>query len=447
MKEKAIWCEGGKRSPVKILLTDTDRRPYAARLAMAFAECGCEVSIVCTDHHPIENIRAPHRIYPYSALRPLNSLWRAIESTVPDLVLPCDDRAVQHLQQLSGLFRAEGRLQHRVASLIERSLGPPASYPIVSARYALLQLAQAEGIRVPATCLLQAPEDLSKWGNQQPFPWVLKADGTWGGSGVRITESLPDAQRKFHALRSPCALRRALKRALVNRDSFYFRAWWKAFSPAVIAQAFVPGRPANCAVACWEGKVLAQMNVEVLATSKPTGPANVVRRIENAEMVRAAERIASRLRLSGLFGLDFIIETGSEATYLLEMNPRCTPLCHIQLASGPDLVAALHARLAGRPFPIAPASAQNDNEVIAYYPRAWNSNGDVLKSCFQDLPRGEPALARALLRPFPEGTLLYRLVEHLSKTPLSQGYEPRSTSTGDAQDPDPASFAAAADRP
>lgn len=445
MKENAIRRKGEKGAPVKILLTDTDRRSYAARLAVAFAACGCEVSIVCTDHHPIENIRAPHCLYPYSALRPLNSLWRAIESTLPDLILPCDDRAVQHLQQLYGQLRAERGPQHRVARLIERSLGPPASYAIVSARYALLQLAQAEGIRVPATCLLQTPEDLSKWGTQQPFPWVLKADGTWGGSGVRITENLPDAQRKFHALRSPCALRRALKRALVNRDSFYFRAWWKGLRPAVIAQAFVPGRPANCAVACWEGKVLAQMNVEVLAASTSTGPANVVRRIENAEMVRAAERIVSRNHLSGLFGLDFMIETGSGATYLIEMNPRCTPLCHIQLASGPDLVGALHARLAGRPLPIEAASARNGNEVIAYYPRAWNSNSDVLKSSFQDLPRGEPELARALLLPFPKGTLLYRISDYLSETPPSQGYEPTSTTLAAAQDPDRASFAAGAD--
>jgi hypothetical protein len=430
VKENAIRSEGGKGSPVKILLTDTDRRAYAARVAMAFAECGCQVSIVCTDHHPIENIKAPHRIYPYSALRPLNSLWSAIESAVPDLILPCDDRAVQHLQQLSGQFHSDEERQHRVACLIERSLGPPASYPIISSRYPLLQLAQAEGIRIPATSLLHTPEDLSNWRAKQPFPWVLKADGTWGGYGVRITDSLPDAQSKFNVLGTPCRLRRAFKRALVNRDYFYFRAWWKAFSPAVIAQAFVRGRPANCAVACSKGKVLAQANVEVLAASTSTGPAIVVRRVDNPEMVRAAERIASRLQLSGLFGLDFVIETGSGATYLIEMNPRCTPLCHIQLGSGPDLLAALYAHLAGRPLPKRPAPvAQNANEVIAYYPHTWNFNGDSQRAVLQDFPHGEPELATALLRPFPSGTLLCRVADYFSETPVPQGYESGSAMT------------------
>lgn len=433
MSKNVIHSHSEKGSSVRILLADTDRRPYAARLGMGFAALGCEVSVVCTDHHPVENIRAPHRSFPYSALRPLASLLRAIESTAPDLIIPCDDRVVQHLQQLSWQSRAHGGPQDGVASLIERSLGPSASYPIVSGRYPLLQLAKAEGIRVPSTCLLQTLEDLSRWQTKHPLPWVLKADGTWGGGGVRVAETPKDAEMMFHILKSPCGLKRALKRALVNRDSFYLRDWWQACSRAVIAQAFIPGRPANCAVACWEGEVLAQMGVEVLATSHPNGPAGVVRRVDNAEMVKAAERIASKLRLSGFFGLDFIIETGSGATYLVEMNPRCTPLCHIQLGAGPDMIAALHARLAGRPLAAMPATAaRSGHEVIAYFAQAWNSNSEFLKLSLQDFPHGEPELAQALLRPFPEGTLLYRIVDYLSRTPPSRSYGPTLSITAGA---------------
>jgi hypothetical protein len=404
---------------VRILLADTDRRAYAARLAMGFAALGCEVSIVCSDHHPVENIRALHRSFPYSALRPLASLLRAIESTAPDLIIPCEDRVVQHLHQLCWQFRTRGSPQDGVASLIERSLGPPSSYPIVSARYPLLQLAKAEGIRVPSTCLLQTPEDLSRWQTKHALPWVLKADGTWGGSGVRVAETPQDAEAMFHILKSPCGLKRALKRALVNRDSFYLRDWWQACSRAVIVQAFIPGRPANCAVACWEGEVLAQMGVEVLATTQPTGPASVVRRVDNAEMVRAAERIARQLHLSGFFGLDFMIETGSRQTYLVEMNPRCTPLCHIP-GAGPDMIAALWSRLAGRPFAATPATAaRSEHEVIAYFPQERNLNSELLKLRLQDFPHGEPELAQALSRPFPQGTLLYRIVDYLSRVPAA----------------------------
>ena len=409
--------ETTKSLSIRILLADTDRRAYAARLAMAFAAAGCEVSAVCTHHHPIETVKALHRRFPYSAVHPLAALLRAIESIKPDLIVPCEDRAVEHLQQLCERY---GNQNGSVARSIERSLGPVGSYPVVSSRYALLELARGQGIRVPATQYLQSAQDLYQWHAKQPLPWVLKADGTWGGSGVRIAQTPQQAEQLFHLLRGPCGLKRAVKRLLVNRDSFYLRDWWRGSSPAVIAQAFVPGRPANCAVACWEGKVLAQISVEVLAASWPTGPANVVRRISNPEMVSAAERIAEKLHLSGFFGLDFIIETGSGATYLLEMNPRSTPLSQIQLGLGTDMVGALYAALAGQPLPVAPPpSARNGREVIAYFPQEWNSNSEFRKLSLQNFPHGEPGLVRALLRPFPQRTLLYRLVDYLSGVPAA----------------------------
>jgi hypothetical protein len=420
--------ERKKASPIRILLTDTDRRAYAARLAMAFAALGCEVSIVCTEHHPIESIRASHREFHYSGLYPLESLSRAIESVEPDIVLPCDDRAVQHLHELCRQRSAQFGPAERIVKLIERSLGPSDSHSIVSSRYEFLRLAQEGGIRVPPTFSLQTDEDLSELQKKLSFPWVLKADGTWGGSGVRISGSLDNARSMFQALKTPCSLKRAVKRAMVNRDTFYLRDWRQAYSPAVIAQAFVSGRPANCAIACWEGKVIAQLNVEVLATSSATGPASVVRIVNNPDMVKASEMMANKLHLSGLFGLDFIIETGSNATYLLEMNPRCTPLCHIQMDGGPDLIAALHACLAGLPVSEVPAMPTQSGQVISYFSAESNPNNEFHGLTFEDFPHGEPELARALLRPFPAGTLLYRIVDYLSPTPLTYTYE--STMSG-----------------
>jgi hypothetical protein len=413
--DNTIYPETKKSLRIRILLVDTDRRAYAARLAMAFAAVGCEVSAVCTSHHPIETVKALHRRFPFSAVNPSASLRHAIESTKPDLIVPCDDRAVEHLQQLCGRYGDQNAL---VANSIERSLGPPGSYPVVSSRYALLELAREQRIRVPATHYVQSAQDLYQWQAKQPLPWVLKADGTWGGGGVRIAETTHQAEQLFLRLRGPCGLKRAVKRLLVNRDLFYLRSWWQGFSPSIIAQAFVPGRPANCAVACWEGKVLAQISVEVLAASQPTGPASVVRRVSNPEMISAAERISEKLQLSGFFGLDFIIESGSGAAYLLEMNPRCTPLSHVQLGLGTDMVGALHGVLSGQSLPAAPPpSPRNGCEVIAYFPQPWNSNSEFRELSLQNFPHGEPELARALLRPFPERTLLYRIVDYLSRTP------------------------------
>jgi hypothetical protein len=397
---------------MRILLADTDRRPYTARLAMAFTGVGCDVSAVCTNHHPIETTKVHDRLFPYSAVRPKESLLSAIQSIKPDLIVPCDDRAVVHLQELCG----QRGLDSSVVRVIEHSLGPSGSYAVVSARYPLLELAREQGIRVPTTQYLQTEQDLKEWGTKQPLPWVLKADGTWGGGGVKLAETASQVDSLLLTLGQPCKLKRALKRLLVNRDPFYLRDWWQGNSRPVIAQAYIAGRPANCAVACWEGTVLAQTNVEVLATSDPTGPAKVVRLVDNPEMTRAAERIAEKLQLSGFFGLDFIIENESGATYLIEMNPRCTPLSHVQIGSETGLVAALHAALTGQLLPATASSqsTQTDSQMIAYFPQAHDLKGEFRESSFYDYPHGEPELAKALLRPFPQQTLLYRIVDYLS---------------------------------
>jgi hypothetical protein len=396
---------------IKVLLADTDRRSYTARLAMAFAAVGCEVSAVCTSHNPIETIKARPQLFPYSAVRPKLSLLHAIQSVNPDLIVPCDDRAVLHLQQLCG----QPGLNASVIKVIERSLGPSGSFPVVSARYPLLELAKEQGIRVPATQYLETEQDLDEWLANQPFPWVLKADGTWGGGGVRIVESATDVDGLFRTLSQPCKFRHALRRLIVHRDSFYLRDWWQRNTRSLIAQAFVAGRHANCAVACWEGKILSQINVEVLATSVPTGPAKMVRLIENPEMDYAAERIAQKLQLSGFFGLDFIIEDKTRNAYLLEMNPRCTPLSHIHFEPGTGLIPALYAALVNQPQSTGPHSPANRiGEAIAYFPQAQDSKGNFKEPTFYDFPHDEPKLAEALAQLFPRGTFLYRIFDHVS---------------------------------
>jgi hypothetical protein len=398
----------------RVLLTDTNRWALSARLAIALSQVGCQVSAACAmPGHALLKTRAVRRTFPYSGLRPLESLTAAIEAVKPEIVIPCCDRSVGHLHELYAIAKIQGAIGSKMAALIERSLGSPMSHPAVSSRYDLLALAREEGVRVPSTRRVNTPAELEDWQEREAFPWVLKADGTWGGGGVKIVRSRDEIQESLSQLARMFGFGRVIKRLLVNRDPFWLRPWWNRCQHAVIAQSYIEGRPANCAVTCWKGRILAGIAVEVVSSEGLTGPARVVRVVDNPEMMFAAERVAARLGLSGFFGLDFMIEAGGGAAYLIEMNPRSTPLCHLRLGRRRDMACALWAQLVGRPVPETPSMTQND--TIAYFPQAWNNKSQMLESSFQDIPQGEPELIQELVRPWPDRTLLFRLCTRWSQ--------------------------------
>jgi hypothetical protein len=391
------------------LLTDTGRWATPARLALAFSKAGAEVSVLCLSRHPVLKARGISKTFHFASLHPLESLQTAIQAFQPSIVVPCDDRSVEFLHQLHAGAKREPKQD--TADLISRSLGGVEGFPVASSRYELLKLAREEGIKVPETRPIHEPGDLHFLKEAGKFPWVMKIDGTSGGQGVRFVQTPADAAGFFFETQRFYRATRILKRLIVNRDPFLLRPWWRGIKPKVIAQAYISGRPANCAVACWQGRILAGSCVEVVSATGATGQATVVRVVNNPEMLLAAERIARRLQLSGFFGLDFVLEEGTETPYLIEMNPRSTPLTHLQLGKGRDLIGALVAELSGAPPREAPPVTRND--MIAYFPQAWISNSEFLQSAFQDIPWEEPELTKELLRPWPNRSSIYVVYQFL----------------------------------
>jgi hypothetical protein len=357
--------------------------------------------------------QAVKRVFVYGALRPIESLEAAIDTVNPDVVIPSCDRSAEHLHELYEKLKSEGPKAAEKLALLERSLGWPGSYPVVSSRFELLAIAGEEGVRTPSTHQMESLRDLTTLQSREPLPWVMKANGTWGGVGVRVVRSGSEIEPAWHELTRVSRFTRALKRLTVNRDPFLMRSWWRHVEPKIIVQSYVQGRPANCTVFAWEGKVLAMIGVEVVNSEGSTGPASVVRVVENDQMRFAATKIAARLKLSGFFGLDFMIEEGTELLYLIEMNPRLTPPCHLRLGKGRDLVGALWAQLAGQPIPESVPATRYD--LIAYHPKAVAGKNGLDAKCYVDVPTGEPGLARELLNPFPDRTLLFRLAQRLAR--------------------------------
>lgn len=373
----------------RILLAATLRWPLAARLAIAFRKLGCPVQAWCPPGHPLEKTQALERIHRGSTLAPLRSLRAAIHAAAPDFVIPCDDDAAIHLHRLYEREREDGALR----ALIERSLGAPASCAAATARGPLMRLAQHAGIRVPETRQIASAAVLEAWCAQHRFPAVLKVDRSWGGLGVTVVRDRAQARAAFRQAAHP-SLVRGLSHLVLRRDPSHLLRWLGRARPGVTMQAFVEGRPANRAVACWRGEVLAGISVVALQTRTPNGPATVVRIVDHPEMAVAAQRLVRALGLSGLCGLDFVIESATGAAWLIEVNPRATPVSHLPLGTGRDLPAALHARLRDEPAPEGVCAVRGD--VIAMFPGEWCRNplSPHLRAAFHDVPWAEIGLVR-----------------------------------------------------
>jgi len=402
----------------KVLITNTTWWACASHLAIAFKRAGCDVAAVCPRGHPLRKTAAVEIRFPYKALSPLDSLGEAIREYQPDFIIPADDRAVEHLHELYAA--GPDAFGTDSTGLIRRSLGNPASYPIVSSRFPLLEIAREEALRVPETMLIRSFDDLESLHARPTAPWVLKTDGSWGGHGVAIVRNPEEARRHFRAMAKPVGTVRAFKRLMVDREAFSLRQARK-HQPHVVAQEFVGGVPANSGFFCWEGKVLADIHVKVLHSQGDTGAATVVRLIDNPEMALAAKRLAGRLGLSGFFGLDFIVDEDSGAAYLLELNPRCTPLCHLQLGEGRDMVGALRAQLMGGPVEETVPVTQED--TIVYFPQAWHWDRSFARrpGSFHDVPWEDPVLIQELMRlPWPDRGMLARLYNRLRHTTFAE---------------------------
>jgi hypothetical protein len=389
---------------------------------MALLRSGCGVSAVCPPGHPLRLIAGVESTYRYGAFNPTGSLKAAIRAARPDLIIPCDDGAAWQLHELHATDAI-------LRPVIERSLGAAKAYPILQSRALVLQAAAELGIRVPCTKDVRVAQDLRN--PDLHWPAVLKLDGTWGGEGVAIVRDPSEGMRKFGSLHKAGGGARAWKRFLINRHPLALWLWRRGKAPAVSIQAFIPGRQATTMFACWQGEVLASVSVEVLAANGPTGAAMIVRLLRHEEIEQAARLLARRFTLSGLHGLDFVLEEGTDAAYMIEMNPRATQLGHLNLFPQGSLAHALAAMLMEDTAAPADSTPRIHGDTIVLFPLAWKANpaNPLLIEAFHDVPWEQPTLVRELLRdPWPERRLQSRIFDSI--------WNPRSGNSSSAGAPE-----------
>ena len=387
-------------SPVRILLFATTHWMSTARLAAALADFGCRVDLIAPAGHPALLTEAIAKHYKYWPFWPLGGLRRAIRVSQPDLLLLADELSGLLVEELAAAMQSRGDEEARgVLDLIRRSFGRGNALPLTRSRITLLTAAAMAGVPVPPTLGLQQEADLRRLPEEVRGPWMLKADATWGGFGVRRVDESMELGGTWRSLRRPLDLPRSLKRGWKEKEWGHLYCWLKGGGRDVIAQGFVSGRERTGMAVCKEGQVCAAVCFDVEQVRCANGPASIVQAVQDPRLLDSMQRTAAALGISGFCGFDFMLEEKTGTPLLLEMNMRPTQLAHLSLGAGQDLCAALLRELVGRKA-VQDRPTVAEQGRIALFPQEIlrDPSGDCLHDSFHDVPWGLPRLMDFALR-------------------------------------------------
>lgn len=349
-----------------------------ARLPRALALAGFEVAALCPTDSFLALTRFNHRRFMLPAEgNPLYALDAAVRQFQPEWLIPGCDASAYWLENILQA-QAEGRWPAAAAhlpALVRRSLGGGSSLPRRMSKHDNLALAHTLGLHVPVQHLVQDETQALAAAARLGWPVVLKSEHGSAGQTVRVCA---DEAELRHGFRAPSQLVPGQRLA---------------------AQAFVTGKIAMCAGVAVDGQLLESVCALKLHTHpQPTSPCSTYQVIEHADMDDALARMVRAHRFTGLCAIDVVIENGSGRPWLLEFNPRPTPVSASAALTGHDLCRAWSAHLRGQPYqrptPLTP------HDTVALFPNEWQRDprSPHLSQGHHDLPHDDPVLARALWR-------------------------------------------------
>jgi hypothetical protein len=381
---------------MRVLVIATNRWSSIGLLLSALSKVGFEIAVICPSKSPLVEINKLSARYKYRRSHALKSIKAAIADWSPSLLICNDDIAVRELHTIhSQACTDPGRPESTgLIKLIELSLGDRRSFAISRSKSRLISVAETLEIPCPPTVTVSSYEEIDRPLGRLPYPAMIKLDESWGGRGVRLVHNHDELLRAALELSFPHDWPKPLKHLAARAIRYLPKHWRPAFPQNLSIQRYISGRPANRAVVCWQGKILAGISVEALETDTEFGPTTLAGIIAHPKMAEAAEKIVRSQNLSGFLGFDFVIDSANRA-WFLEMNPRATPSCHLR-SKAPSLPAVLFLKLTGE-------QPNNDvretpQDTIALFPNRL-SNKPRSHPYFIDAPEGEHAFVGACHRP------------------------------------------------
>ncbi|MDR3459929.1 MAG: ATP-grasp domain-containing protein [Verrucomicrobiae bacterium] len=365
-----------------------------ARLPKALQAAGFEVGVLCFKDSGLAATRFCDCRFFWPASRRGGALAGALQAVVqawqPDFSVAGDELTAVFLSRVFEKSHPRGEL----ARLLKSSLGRPAALREATSKRLTMETARRLGIRVPASQWVQAEEEIFQFTRRSGFPVVLKKSFGWAGTQVAVCRDEAEAAAVFGGWSRQPPLRRRFRswrKVLQGRE---LATRWLPADRTITVSQFIPGRLTMSQAAAFGGETLAIITAGKEHGSPEAGPSSVVRFIHSQEMRRATEKMIGAWGLSGFIGFDFI-QGADGFPWLIECNPRPTPIAHLGARVGEDVCRALYCRLTGE---LRPRLAQEAGLVVAHFPREQlrDPNSPYLTSAFHDVPVDDPDLLQKL---------------------------------------------------
>ncbi len=361
----------------RILLLSHDQWPSCCRFPKALNLAGFEV-VTCARKGDSINLSRfigkrfviPGEIRNRTQL--LSVIAQSCIDSKADFLIACDETSIRLLTSLYAEIKDSDQDLHQdIKRLIVSSKGNPEYYTHVFSKKLTIELAQDIGVRAPEQLVCDSAAEAAGFAREHGYPVVLKGEFGAAGYYVRVCADEQEVHKGFEAVGK---------------------------AGHVIAQRHISGKPAMANAACYDGKLLACaafIKQECYPDFK--GPSAVVQQIENPEMLKTMQRFVEHTGYSGIISLDFMLDEQGRA-FLIECNPRPTPVSHLGSVTGVDLFKALYCAMAGEKYKQG-QSGDFEERSIALFPRelARDNESPYLYNAYHDVPWDEPELVKYFL--------------------------------------------------
>jgi len=387
---------------MNVLIFTMDDLLGVARFPKALQQAGFQVSALCPRNSFISKTRFVEQVFwlkntqqnPFFIRSVVADLVHAMSKVSAQLIIPGDERAVYVLHFIVNAAKQRDiyGMPQEILAVIKSSLGDPAYFEATNNKNFTQQLARELGVKTPEQLVVNDHSEALDFAARIGYPVVLKKGVGFAAQGVKICADPQELSRylQMPLFAKPSPLKQVIRR-LLGRDTS-----WIPNSAALAVQQFISGTPAVYTFVAMEGKILAGF-AGIKEGISPTGQTTRLQRLDHAEIEAASTTLIEKFNYTGFADLEFIINPHSGVPYLLECNPRPTPVAAFGKHLGVDLCQALMAYFTAAPYITSPLQGQS----VTLFPQEWFrdprspylTNGDL------DVPWDDPGLMQAYFNP------------------------------------------------